>query len=405
MMSDPTPWTMTARWIFPADQPPLAGGVVTIGDDKIVAVEPADSRKADVDLGNAAILPGLVNAHTHLDLSGAAGACPPTNDFTQWLRQVIRFRGGRSLEEVEADIRAGLAECLSHGATLLGDVAASGSSWNALARESIRAIVFYELLGLPYERALASTAAAIFWLDEHEATPTCRAGLSPHAPYSVSAALLATAADLARRRKLPLAVHLAESPDELSLLGPDHRGPFVDFLKELGVWEPGELVASPEMVFDLCAPARPRLFVHGNYLTPPRRGRARSRHSSLVYCPRTHAAFGHPPHPFREFLKRGVRVVLGTDSLASNPDLDILAEARFVAARHPDLPGETLLRMITLDGAIALGWGDVTGSLTPGKSADLVALPLPEREEEDPYRLVFDSELAVQRVCFRGNWN
>ena len=103
-------------------------------------------------------------------------------------------------------------------------------------------------------------------------------------------------------------------------------------------------------------------------------------------------------------MKRGVRVVLGTDSLASNPDLDILSEARFVAARHPDLPGETLLRMITLDGAIALGWGDVAGSLTPGKSADLVVLPLPDREDKECHLGIFDSPLPVQRVMFRGQW-
>jgi len=398
------PWTLTARWVFPADRPPLADGVVTIQGDKLVAVEPRGARTADVNLGNAAILPGLVNAHTHLDLSGAAGGSPPTDDFSRWLRQVVSFRVARSEEQVQADIRAGLAQCLRHGITLLGDIASGGTSWATLTQASIRAVVFYELLGLPFERARAAAAAAILWLDGHDATPTCRAGLSPHAPYSVSAVLFATAADLARRRKLALAVHLAESRDELALLGPDHRGPFVDFLKELGVWEPRELVASPEMVFDLCAPARPRLFVHGNYLTPPRQGRLRSRYSSLVYCPRTHAAFGHPPHPFREFLKRGMRVVLGTDSLASNPDLDILAEARFVAARHPDLPGETLLRMITLDGAIALGWGEVTGSLTQGKSADLVVLPLPDREDKECHRMIFDSPLPVQRVMFRGQW-
>src|SRR5439155_6487571 len=98
--------------------------------------------------------------------------------------------------------------------------------------------------------------------------------------------------------------------------------------------------------------------------------------ASVVYCPRTHAAFGHAPHPFREFLARGVRVALGTDGLSSNPDLDILAEARFLHRKHPDLPGATLLRMLTLFGAEALGWAGETGSLEPGKAADLVVLPL-----------------------------
>src|SRR5205814_8406147 len=121
--------------------------------------------------------------------------------------------------------------------------------------------------------------------------------------------------------------------------------------------------------------------------------------STLVYCPRTTAAFGHPPHPFREFLQRGVRVALGTDSLASNPDLDLLAEMRFVHQRHPDFPGDALLRMGTLSGAEALGWADETGSLTPGKSADLVVVPLPDIDG-DPYQLLFESPQPVARTMF-----
>jgi cytosine/adenosine deaminase-related metal-dependent hydrolase len=128
---------------------------------------------------------------------------------------------------------------------------------------------------------------------------------------------------------------------------------------------------------------------------------------TVVYCPRTHAAFGHPPHPFREFLKRGVRVALGTDSLASNPDLDVLAEARFIRERYPDFPGDQLLRMATLAGAEGLGWADKTGSLTPGKSADLVAVPLPDRGEGDPHELIFggsDPPGSRRRSMWRGLW-
>ena len=125
---------------------------------------------------------------------------------------------------------------------------------------------------------------------------------------------------------------------------------------------------------------------------------------SIVYCPRTHAAFRHPPHPFREFLARGVRVCLGTDSLASNPDLDILAEARFVRSRYPDFPGDQLLRMVTLAGAEALGWADECGSLEAGKSADLVAVPLPDCDEADPHELLLGEDAGERRTMFRGQW-
>jgi cytosine/adenosine deaminase-related metal-dependent hydrolase len=145
----------------------------------------------------------------------------------------------------------------------------------------------------------------------------------------------------------------------------------------------------------------PALFVHCNYLPPDAPILA---NGSVIYCPRTHAAFGHPPHPFREFLKRGVRVALGTDSLASNPNLDLFAEARFLHQCHPDVTGATLLRMATLSGAEALGWADETGSLDTGKSADLVVMSVPSRATNDPHNLVLDEASSVERVLFRGQW-
>ena len=198
---------------------------------------------------------------------------------------------------------------------------------------------------------------------------------------------------------MPSAVHLAETAAEEELLVL-HRGPFVPFLRELGVWAPEELVPDVRNVLALFT-LSPTLFIHGNYLpanapVPP--------NGTVVYCPRTHAAFGHPPHPFRHFLARGVRVALGTDSLASNPDLSVLAEARFLHERHPDVPGDVVFRLMTLSGAEALGWQDEAGSLAPGKSADLVAVPLPPEERPDPHLLVLESHRPVTRVLWRGRW-
>src|SRR5207247_1532489 len=143
----------------------------------------------DLDLGNAAILPGLVNAHTHLDLTGLRDAVPFLGSFTDWLRAVVAHRRARSVEQVQADVRAGLAESVRFGTTLLGDIAGGGLSWPVLASAPVRAVVFHELLGLPVERAEQALSAARAWLQDHPATPTCRPGLSPHAPYSVSARL------------------------------------------------------------------------------------------------------------------------------------------------------------------------------------------------------------------------
>ena len=224
------------------------------------------------------------------------------------------------------------------------------------------------------------------------------AGAEPHAPYSVHKWLLQQCAGITSSRTSPLAIHVAETRDEIQLLD-TRSGPFVPFLQELGVWDDEGLAGSIHEIIECTQGTAPRLLVHCNYLDP-----AIDLHpeTTIIYCPRTHAAFGHPPHPFSEFLARGVRVALGTDSLASNPDLDMLAEARFLH-RYPDFPADALLRMVTLSGAEALGWADEAGSLTPGKSADLAVVPL-DSEERDPYHLLLKSSHRVSRTLFRGKW-
>lgn len=402
--------TFTARWVFPVSGPPLPNGTITIDGDRITAVEPRGTRTPDEDLGNVALVPGLVNPHTHLDLSGARGLIPPTDPdhFTDWLRGVISYRRSRTAEQTQADIRAGLAEALRFGTTLVGDIASEGASYPVVSQAPIRAVLFWEIIGLALERCTAASdqrdrKTGLGWDVEPEEvvyspTTSVRWAISPHAPYSVNhkyalGSLVGTAG--------AKAIHLAESPDELELLDRG-TGRFVPFLKQLGVWHDGAfgcrandfLRVSPQNM-------SPRLYIHCNYLRPDV---ALRENQSVVYCPRTHAAFGHPPHPFRDFLSRGVRVCLGTDSLASNPDLDILAEARFVRSRYPDFPGDQLLRMITLAGAEALGWADECGSLEAGKSADFVAVPLPNTDALDPHELLLAQHEGERRTMFRGQW-
>jgi cytosine/adenosine deaminase-related metal-dependent hydrolase len=339
-------------------------------------------------------VPGFVNAHTHLDLTGARGLTPPDPDFVGWLRRVIAYRRSRTAEQVQADVAAGIAECLRQGTTLVGDIAVDGATWDALAAAPLRAVVFRELIGMTDERAAAAWEGFTWWRWSTDKTETCRPGVSPHAPYTVCESLHS----LAVHTWLPVAIHLAESRAELELLG-DRSGPLVTLLREFNAWRPGGLMESPERVVELGATARPILFVHCNYLPPcvPLH-----RFASVVYCPRTHAAFGHPEHPFREFLKRYVRVALGTDSLASNPDLSVLAEARLIRSKHPDVPGETLLRMSTLAGAGALEWHEQTGSIQPRKSADFAVVALPGHDAADPHDLLFESDRPVVATWFRG---
>src|SRR5262249_15316250 len=267
-------------------------------------------------------------------------------------------------------------------------------SWTVIRDADLRAIVYREILGLPRDRLDGIKTLFHEWRFGRVDTPTCRAGISPHAPYSVNESLFLFAAKCG----LPFSMHLAETTAELQLLA-SHRGPFVDFLTELAVWDPIGLVPSVDFILKRTRRAVSPVYVHGNYLRPDAPFLASG---TVVYCPRTHAAFGHSPHPFRQFLARGVCVALGTDSLASNPDLSVLAEARFVHSRDPDLPGATLLRMATLSGAEALGWAGETGSLEPGKSADFAVVELPPRDEADPHALLFASDRPVRATWFRG---
>ncbi|CAN5560436.1 amidohydrolase family protein [soil metagenome] len=390
--------TYTARWIFPVSQPPLERGTVTVDGERIVAVEPHGSRTPDVDLGNIAIIPGLVNAHTHLDLSGARGLIPPTDPehFTDWLIGVIAYRKTRTPEQVQADIREGLAECLKFGTTLLSDIAAGGESWKILSDSQLRARIDLEVICLAQERINDVAMRAIEWLKDHVETEHCTSGLSLHSPYSIHRDAFRHLAE-----RINISIHLAESPSEVELVH-RHTGRHLEFLNALQVWEPDSLVESFEFVYTRLRVARTSLFIHGNYLSGDEKIWPRQ---TIVFCPRTHAAFKHPRHPVLKFLNRGVRVALGTDSLASNPDLDLLAEARFTFQHYPEVAGELIMEMATINGAEAVDCADTCGSLVPGKSADFVTVPLPD-DESDPYELLLGTTAidGPRRTLFRGEW-
>src|SRR5579871_4935546 len=183
-------WTLTARWVVPVDGPPLENGTVTIKGDHFLNPQPHSARKADIDLGNCAILPGFVNAHTHLDLSGMRGKCPPTPDFTRWLRGVIAHRRGQTSIDHYNDVLHGADQCIQFGTTLVGDISAEGNSWQHYQATPFRSVVFYEVIGLTQQRAWESSQSLHAWRKSFVSTQQLRPGLSPHAPYSVRLSLL-----------------------------------------------------------------------------------------------------------------------------------------------------------------------------------------------------------------------
>ena len=401
--------TLAARQVFPVEGPPIADGRVSIADGRIVRVGGADdAHPVDLDLGNVAITPGFVNAHTHLELESlpAAGAIP--EDEIAWLSRVIASRRGASGAEVAA---RNVADSVELGTTTLADTTTGGQSWDAVAGSALRGVVFAEILGLNRARGMETSGSAFEWLatvrsDEPEAKT--RPGLSPHAPYSTAGWLYHRAASAG----LPLSTHLAEMPEEAELLR-TRGGRLRQFLEGLGAWDPDWDPIGPRPA-DYIRRGDLRkadwIVAHANYFEPDEFWQLRPESApdgqrvAVAYCPRTHARFGHAPHPYRAMLERGIVVCLGTDSLASSPTLSVLDEARFLARRDEGVRGELLLTMATLFGAWALRADHVTGSLKAGKSADLAVVGLPDRHEDDPHRLLLHGDGPVLATMFQGEF-
>ncbi len=415
--------TLQARYVFPVEGPPIEDGVVVLQQGRIGWVGPARQRTGDLDLGNVAIIPGLVNAHTHLELAsldatsttqlGADQGKPvAAENEIAWLRKVVEARRSRSEETLRQTVGENLRACVAAGTTLIADTTTAGLSWDQIARTAVRAVVFAELIGLKRHRGLQTSDAAWNWLakirPEAWVSPRARPGLSPHAPYSTSDWLYHKAAG----SRLPLSTHLAEMPEELRLL--EYRdGPLREFLEDLGAWDDDWEPIGPRPA-DYVRRGELRnadwLIAHGTYFDPSEFWQLRPEAApnghrvAIAFCPRTHARFGHAPHPYRALLEKGVVVCLGTDSLASSPSLSVLDELRFLYRRDASLSGELLLTMATVFGAWALRAETITGSLRPGKSADLAIVALPDRSDPDPYHLILRSEEPVLATVFEGDF-
>jgi aminodeoxyfutalosine deaminase len=406
--------TLKSRYVLPVEGSPIENACVTIDRGRIAWLGPAAEREEDLDLGNVAILPGFVNAHTHLELEPIDTARPGVEDESEipWLRRVIDQRRGGTEQSQNETVERNIRAAIEAGTTFLADTTTAGLSWGPIAEAPLRALVFAELIGLKRYRGLEACESAWRWLGsvrpEMQVAACARPGLSPHAPYSTSGWLYHKAV----ASRMPLSTHLAEMPEELRLL--KHRdGPLRGFLEELGAWDDDWEPIGPRPA-DYVRRGELRnadwLIAHGTYLEPDdfwqlRPEAAPEGHRvAVAYCPRTHARFGHAPHPYRSLLERGAIVCLGTDSLASAASLSMLDELRFLHQRDESLSGALLLTMATLFGAWALRAETATGSLKIGKSADLAIVALPERDEEDPFSLLLESELPVVGTVFEGDF-
>jgi aminodeoxyfutalosine deaminase len=390
---------LRARFVFPVVRPPIENGVVTLRDGLIEHVG-TSCDAVPVDLGNVAILPGLVNAHTHLEFSDLEKPLgEPGEPLPTWIRRVIAYRR-EGKQSPEAAIQSGLAESHRAGVTAIGEIATSG--WNK-SNADASVTLFQEVICLQAERIDQVLVEERQRLNQRRGVFHC--GISPHAPYTVHPQLVEKLALLAAEASIPLAMHLAESQEEIELLRTG-LGPFRELLEELGAWREDAHPAGrrPLDYLKILISAPRVLVVHGNYLDDEEVAFLAERPDqfALVYCPRTHAFFGHEPYPLSNLLEKGITVCLGTDSRASNPNLNLFEEMKFVARHHSNVAPSEILRMGTVQGSRALYGAEAMPGLVPGTAANLSIIALPSGNASNPHDLLLDDASQVIGVWQHG---
>jgi 5-methylthioadenosine/S-adenosylhomocysteine deaminase len=371
---------LSARWVLPMAGPAIDRGAILIDADGRLAavgpeaVVPRPAWAQAEDFPDALLLPGLVNTHTHLELSGFAAA-PPEPDFAAWIRGVRARKAERGPEEYLAAARSGLAACYAAGVTTVADTGDSGAVIAALAEARGSGVVYHEVFGPDPGQAgesLTGLRRRVVELRRCE-RERVRLGVSPHAPYTVSGPLYAAVAEWARAEALPLAVHLAESAAETALLG-DGSGEFAAAWRRRTIPLPAPLGHTPVEWLDRHGVLGPdTLCIHVVRAGPPDVALLAERGCAVAHCPRSNAAHGHGAAPLGALLAAGLRVGAGTDSVLSAGALDLLADAR-VARGLAGLDAAAALGLCTLAAAAALGLERELGSLTPGKWADCVVI-------------------------------
>ena len=376
--------TYRADWVLPISDDPIRSGWVSIDDNRITGVG-TGAAPDGVSLGRAAILPALVNVHTHLELSYLHERVPAGTGFTEWVRRLMALRRlypDPSATEIVLAVRGAITAARASGTGLVGDISNTLVTVPFLREAGMAALVFHELLGFnvadPVGRVRAASAA-IAASDAGERD--VRVTLAAHAPYSVSPAMFRAIRTAVDEQPAPAtAVHLGESSDEVEFLR-HGAGSFRTLLEELGVWAPEwepPGVSPVAYLSDLGFLDRCSLVVHGVQFDGDDLSRLATLGATIASCPRSNVHVGVGSPPLEAFYAMDVNVAFGTDSLASVADLNLFAELREAHRIAPRVPARRLLESATLTGARALGFGDEFGSIDTGKRAALIAVRIPD---------------------------
>lgn len=348
------------------------GRIAALGPNRQV---PRASDSLSLDLPEAVLLPGFVNAHTHLELSGIDSPGEP-RDFFPWLLSIRAYKEKVSYRDLLAAARLGLEETWSYGITTVADTGTSAAALQVLREMGGHGIYYQEVIAPHPDQAADAMAELIAFISRQAGASEGEVllGVSPHAPYTVSPELFRAVTSYARERSLPVAVHVAESRAEVDFVTA-RRGPFAESHQARGI--PGvHLARSPVSWLEQLGVLHSRLLaIHAVHTDEEDLQVLVRSGCAVVICPRSNEVHGHGAAPVKRYLEAGLRLALGTDSLASVPTLDLLAEARKLAELVPLEPA-ALIKLLTWDGARALGLDSRVGSLEPGKWADLCVVRL-----------------------------
>jgi 5-methylthioadenosine/S-adenosylhomocysteine deaminase len=327
------------------------------------------------------LLPGLVNCHTHLELTHLGGGGKHAEpEFLKWIRRVRELKDKTSAEAFYEAAVAGVRDCWARGVTCVAETGSTGAVMRALHDLGGRGTVYQEVFGpdpAKCDASMLELEAAVRDL-RGLGTSQLRLGVSPHAPYTVSAPLYEAVAAFGRREQLPIAVHVAESKEETAFVR-DGAGPFADAWRARGIAVVPERCSPVAYLVQRAVVQRGTLCIHCVQVDDADVQLLRKVGGSVAHCPRSNSAHRHGRMPLDLFRKAGVPLGIGTDSVVSVGDLDLWAEAEAAG-----LVGSDALRALTIEGARALGWDAEIGSLEIGKAADIAVFPFAALRRPSP---------------------
>jgi cytosine/adenosine deaminase-related metal-dependent hydrolase len=407
---------LRARAILRLSAPPLPNGAIIISGNRISEVGRwRDLAKAErdevVDLGDSILLPGLVNAHCHLDYTDMAGQFPPPKIFSDWLKLITTAKGHWSKSDYATSWMNGARMLLRTGATTVGDIEAMPDILPDVWKlGNLRVVSFLEMIGITCKRKPEAILEEALGRIDSLPNGSCYAGLSPHAPYSTLPELLTLSTAAARKRNLRMCVHVAESSQEFEMFV-DGRGEMYDWLRrstrdmsDCGLGSPVRHLARFGVLGENL------LAVHVNYVAKGDAALLAKHKVHVVHCPRSHEYFRHGLFALQRLLRAGVNVCIGTDSLASvvktrreTVELNMFEEMRALANRESWLSPKKILQMATLNGARALGMRGQIGELSTGSFADVIAIPWSGRLSA-VHKSVLEHKGDVSNSMINGKW-